>query len=81
MFGIRGRVKIEWILDACNKVFIWDFNPSFYLHHDNQIRCWEIHQSHTTYVSHVLQKITIGGGGDYLPTTEKKNSHKDNNKN
>ena len=21
------------------------------------------------------------GGGDYLPTTEKKNSHKDNNKN
>ena len=22
-----------------------------------------------------------GGGGDYLPTTEKKNSHKDNNKN
>ena len=35
MFGIRGRVKIEWILDAFNKVFIWDFNPSFYLHHDN----------------------------------------------
>ena len=27
MFGIRGRVKIEWILDAFNKVFIWDFNP------------------------------------------------------
>ena len=24
-----GRVKIEWILDAFNKVFIWDFNPSF----------------------------------------------------
>ena len=22
-----------------------------------------------------------GGGGEYLPTTEKKNSHKDNNKN
>ena len=22
-----------------------------------------------------------GGGGDYLPTTERKNSHKDNNKN
>ena len=35
MFGIRGRVKIEWILDAFNKVFIWDFNHSFYLHHDN----------------------------------------------
>ena len=30
-----ARVKIEWILDAFNKVFIWDFNPSFYLHHDN----------------------------------------------
>ena len=29
--------------------------------------------SHTTYVSHVLQQITIGGGGrDYLPMTEKK---------
>ena len=44
----------------------------------------EIRQSHTTYVSHVLQQITTwggGGGGDYLPTTEKKNSHKDNNKN
>ena len=75
MFGIRGRVKIEWILDAFNKVFIWDFNPSFYLHQDNWIRCWEIQQSHTTYVSHVLQQITIvgrAGGGDYLPTTEKK---------
>ena len=23
----------------------------------------------------------LGGGGDYLPTTEDKNSHKDNNKN
>ena len=42
----------------------------------------EIQQSHTTYISHVLQQITIGGGGEYyLPTTEKKNSHKDNNKN
>ena len=85
MFGIRGRVKIEWILDAFKKVFIWKFNPSFYLHHDNQITCWEIQQSHTTYVSLVLQQITIGGGGDggedYLPTTEKKNSHKDDNKN
>ena len=30
-----GRVEIEWILDAFNKVFIRDFNPSFYLHHDN----------------------------------------------
>ena len=29
------RVKIEWILDAFNKVFIWDFNLSFYLHYDN----------------------------------------------
>ena len=25
-------------------------------------------------------KSPLGGGGDYLPTTEKKNSHKDNNK-
>ena len=30
-----GRVNIEWIPDAFNKVFIWDFNPSFDLHHDN----------------------------------------------
>ena len=83
MFEIRGRVKTEWMLDTFNKVFIWDFNPSFCLHHDNQIRCWEIQQSHTTYFSHVLQQINIGGGGgggDYLTTTEKKNSHKDNHK-
>ena len=66
--------------DAFNKVFIWDFNPSFYLHHDICITCWEI-QSHTAYISYVLQQITIGGGQDYLSTTEKKNSHKDNNKN
>ena len=26
-------------------------------------------------------KSPWGGGGDYLPTTEEKNSHKDNNKN
>ena len=26
-------------------------------------------------------KSPLGGGGGYLPTTEKKNSHKDNNKN
>ena len=26
-------------------------------------------------------KSPLGGGGDYLPTTEKKNNHKDNNKN
>ena len=32
---IRRRRKSEWILDALNKVFIWDFNISFYLHHDN----------------------------------------------
>ena len=42
-------------------------------------------QSHTAYISYVLKQITIGGGGggggDYLPRTEKKNSHKDNNKN
>ena len=61
-----GRVKIEWILDAFNKVFILDFNPSFYLHHDNWIRCWEIQQSHTTYVSHVLQQITIGVGDEII---------------
>ena len=30
-----GEGENEWILDAFNKVFIWDFNPSFYLHHDN----------------------------------------------
>ena len=71
-FRIRGRVKIEWILDAANEVFIWDFNPSFYLRHDNWVTCWEI-QSHTAHISHVLQQITIGGGGqDYLPATEKK---------
>ena len=28
---IRGRGKSEWILDVFNKVFIWDFNLSFYL--------------------------------------------------
>ena len=43
--------------------------------------CWGI-QSHTAYISYVLKQITIGGGGgDYLPRTEKKNSHKYNNKN
>ena len=61
--GFGERVKIEWILDAFNKVLSWDFNPSFYLHHDNWIRCWEIQQSRTTYVSQVLQQITIGGKG------------------
>ena len=34
-FRIRGRGKSEWILDAFNKVFIWDFNLAFYLPHDN----------------------------------------------
>ena len=34
-FRVWGRRKSEWILDAFNKVFIWDFNLSFYLHHDN----------------------------------------------
>ena len=29
----------------------------------------------------VCNKSPLGGGGDYLPTTEKENSHKDNNKN
>ena len=28
----------------------------------------------------VCNKSPLGGGGNYLPTTEKKNSHKDNNK-
>ena len=29
-FKIQESVKIEWILHAFNKVFIWDFNASFY---------------------------------------------------
>ena len=66
-----GRVKIEWILDAFNKVFIWDFNPSFYLHHDRSDVGKYSNAIQNTLVT-FCNRSPLGGGGDYLPMTEKR---------